>query len=438
MQKKSLRTLLLCSIAAIILNYPAFADNAIQGKVNEQDLITGNANENIEANVPENTEQNESKVKAWLQGDYATGDWGGLRTKLEEKGITIEVNQTNDNFLKVRGGIEGKARVKSINLLDMAATLDTEKMGLWKGGTFFVLGQTVYGQSITNSSVGDFQTLSSIDAPTETMLGEFWYQQSLIDDKFRIKLGKQDADGDFAATTTSFEFINSSFSLNPGIPLPTYPNQSLGASTIIEPAKWLSLKAGVFDSDVDDAVFGYDNDGGVVVLEEICFKPTIKGLPGEYLFGLWQNTSEHEEIAFPSNRVFTRSYGFYTAIEQMVYKEKVDAEDDQGLRLLGQFGWSPQDRNEVARFYSAAMAYKGLLPKRDRDFTGLGFVMAQFSGRYKSDPAGSRTREAAIELFHKFQLNNWLALQPDFQLILNPNGNNRDAVVFGLRSIINF
>lgn len=381
----------------------------------------------------------DSNFKAWLNGDYATGEWRGLRTKLEEKGVTLEFTQYNDSFLKARGGIERKARAKSLSLLDMIATFDTEKMGLWKGGKFGVWGQVVYGKSVTESSIGDIQLLSSIDSNEMTRLSEYWYEQRILDDKLGIKLGKWDANGDFCALESTADYINSSFTLIPNIALPTYPEQGLGVIGILEPTEWLSMKAGVFDGEPTGKGMGFktafDDNGGLTTLAEIAFKPTVKEMPGIYQLGFWHNTVDAEEITTDLNpKMFSTSYGLYTQFEQMVYKEKDDAE--QGLRLIGQFGWAPQDRSEISRYYGMGVNYRGLLPKRENDVTGIGANIAQLSGRLKN--VDGRTREAALEVFHKIQLNNWLAIQPDFQVIFNPNGENRDAIVFGVRSIISF
>jgi hypothetical protein len=41
----------------------------------------------------------------WWQWDTLSGDWWGLRSGMEEKGITLEITYTADYFLNARGGI---------------------------------------------------------------------------------------------------------------------------------------------------------------------------------------------------------------------------------------------------------------------------------------------------------------------------------------------
>lgn len=454
MRKKQIKLLLICAIMiGFSSNFAEAEDSITMENQNTKTAIESDTVINIESDgkiIPvqdlrggvrteETKEPENSTFKAWLDGDYATGDWKGLRTKLEEKGITIEVTQYNDSFLKARGGMERKSRAKSLSLLDMIATFDTEKMGLWKGGKLGIWGQTVYGKGLTNSSVGDIQTLSSIDNDTMTQLSEYWYEQRVLDNKLGIKLGKWDVNGDFCTLDSTGDYINSSFTLIPNTAIPTYPAQALGVIGIVEPTDWVSMKAGVFDGEATGKGMGFksafDDDGGLTTLAEIAFKPTIKDMPGTYQLGFWHNTVDTQEITTdPSAKMFSTGYGLYTQLEQMVYKEKDD--NEQGLRLIGQFGWAPQDRSEIARYYGMGMNYKGLIPKRSNDVTGIGANFAQLSGKLKE--VDGRTREAALELFHKFQLNNWLALQPDFQVIFNPNGEHRDAIVFGVRSIISF
>jgi len=49
----------------------------------------------------------QDSLDAWLTGDYATGDWGGMRTKLEEIGITPEAAYTTDILAVQDGNADG-------------------------------------------------------------------------------------------------------------------------------------------------------------------------------------------------------------------------------------------------------------------------------------------------------------------------------------------
>ena len=65
-----------------------------------------------------------------------TGDWHGRRTLLEERGIVFQSSLTQFYQGVTSGGAEQTFRYGA--KLDLFTELNTEKMGLWKGGSFFV------------------------------------------------------------------------------------------------------------------------------------------------------------------------------------------------------------------------------------------------------------------------------------------------------------
>jgi carbohydrate-selective porin OprB len=125
----------------------------------------------------------------------------------------------------------------------------------------------------------------------------------------------------------------------------------------------------------------------------------------------------------------------YLGGEQLIYKEnKKNAADDQGLTMLGQFGWTPSDRNALTQYYGAGLQYKGLISKRDSDIVGIGTSIGKFSGNLK-DMAddGRKGTESIIEMFYKFQLTKWLAIVPDLQVVMHPNGQQKGSFLMGIR-----
>src|SRR6185369_14211751 len=79
--------------------------------------------------------------RSWADGDHLTGEWGGARSKLADRGVTFDVFYASEVF-----AAHGSAEV--LGHVDAAVTLDTHKLGWWDGGTFYVLGQNNHGSSI--------------------------------------------------------------------------------------------------------------------------------------------------------------------------------------------------------------------------------------------------------------------------------------------------
>lgn len=392
-------------------------------------------------------EKKKTRLEGWVTGDYLTGDWRGFRTQLEEKGIKFGSSYLGGPAKKFRGGgIGNRKELKGYGLYNLELTLDTEKMGLWKGGTFYTLYQNKRGMGLTRDYMGDRQTLDSYDFRTMNQLSAYWYQHVWKDGKYRIKAGKQDANSEFCGLYHGFDFLNTSFSIMPSMgAFPTYPEPAMGITAAVSPNDKFTIKNGTFDARGRGSISGFNTAFGSKAttynITELEFKPTIKKLPGRYISGYWissKNVQDYTTNVDSSGDFITKTYptnmGVYTAFEQMVFKEKKNNPDDiQGLTLIGQAGFSPQDRNDISRYFGTAVHYVGPIPKRDNDVLGLGAAMAGFSNRLKTID-GRSGQEASLELFYKIQLTPWLYIQPDVQYIMNPNGMNKNSFAFAMRT----
>lgn len=389
-------------------------------------------------NPSKGLEAEKTLVKGWLDGDYATGKWFGARPLFEDHGVTVNSSLLYSPFMKTSGGASGEASGKGYSLFNLSATVDTEKAGLWKGGTFYTLYQrkTGYGLSGPTGAMGDWMTFDGWEGRQINQISECWYQQKLWNDKLRLKVGKQDANMDFGFLNSGWDFMNLGFSINPTIPMPTYPDQAaIGFVAEINPKEWLSLRNGI-----------YSKNNVPFNISEIEFKPMIKGMPGRYNIGAWEMSDSNgmsvAEGIDTSGSVyynnFNRNFGVYAQFEQMVYKEKKDDENDmQGLVVFGQFGMSPSNRNDMSRYVGGGLHYIGPIPKRDKDRAGIAVASGNFASRL-GDITSQVGDETAIEVFYRAQVTPWFYLQPDVQFISNPSGCYASSVAIGLRSVITF
>lgn len=354
---------------------------------------------------------------------------------LAENGVIIEIGQTNDTLMNIGGLLREKTNLRSLSLVDYSTTFDTEKLGLWEGGTAFVLGQTIYGKGLSGGILGDLQGVSSINADSRTQLSEFWYEQKLFNNGLRVATGKTDANAEFGILPITEDFLGSSFTLSPNIPMPSYPDQALGVWGEITPCDLVSFKAGIFDGSAQGQDFGFRtafNTNGYITLVQGELRPSLNNHEGNIIFGYWNHSGSLETIGTSDVHITRNNYGIYTEFQQQLFKE--NDQDDQGLSLFGQFSWAPANRNEIARYYGAGATYTGLFPKREQDTLGVGLALADLSHRHKT--LNSLKNEAVIELFYKFVLNEVLALQPDFQIVINTGGSKKTSFALGLRSII--
>lgn len=393
----------------------------------------------------------DSLAKAWRQWEHATGDWGGGRPWLDEHGITLEIGYTADFFYNMRGGLNTSDADQYRGLLGIGLTLDTGKMGLWENGTAFISMLENHGRDITERHVGDLQALNNADAPNRTRLYEFWYEHSVWDGGLRVKLGKMDANNDFAAPDYGGEFIHSSPGFSPTIPIPTWPDPALGIAVFVEPADWLYLRAAVYDAEGSGTRGGFETafhrPDHSFAIYEVGLRPRLSlwgraELPGTYRVGGFHHSGEWD-VYFDdldgrfAPRTHRGNSGLYLVFDQQLYRERPEDEgDEQGLGVFFQFSWVPSDYNEITQHYGGGLQYVGLLPGRDDDVFGIGIHHVSLSGNVQS--LEERYSETAIETFYKCQLTEFMSIKPDLQYIANPGGDGRDAVVAGVRLEMSF
>ncbi len=352
-----------------------------------------------------------------------------------------------DTFCVARGGSQTRGAIKYIGNLDLIFNFDTEKLGAWEGGRFFLYLESVHGQTLSPHYVKDFEFYDEYEpfprlGPV-TQVTEYWLEQK-VGDKLTFKIGKQDANRDFIYPEYGVDYINSSFSLIPTILPPTYPNCGLGLAAFYQASDLLMLRAGVYDGSFfvgqnSGGQWGFSTLGefGAMSLFEAQLRPLWREgrLPGNYRFGGWYHTGNFQESAAAPGVTLKTNHGLYVSIDQMLYRENPADEDDlQGLGLFAQYGYAPYDRNTLEDYVGGGLAYRGLLPRRDEDICGVGVGQCFFSRSLAA--AEGKTTETSIEVFYKIHVKHWLRLQPEMQFIAKPDGNGRDALVVGLRAEI--
>lgn len=356
----------------------------------------------------------------------------------EAGGITAEYIYTGEVFSNTRGGISTRGATSYRGNLDLVLNFDTAAMGWWEGGRLFLYGQNDHGRPLSESYVGDWQYFSNIDSsprPDLTQISECWYQHNFLDNQLWFKIGKQDANANFAYVDLGGDFINSSFGLIPTVPLPTFPNQGLGLASFAQFNEQVQLAGGIYDGAPEGGQWGFNTLGanGYFAIMQLEIKSQWgrdEQLPQTIRVGAWQHSGHWAEITLdPDPRLFNQNYGVYASIDQMVWKE--DDQDEQGLGVFGQFGWAPGNRNPVQEYYGAGITYRGWFNCRDKDLMGIGMANVHFGAQ--TEEVEGRTFETAIEYFYKYYVNDYMTLQPDMQYIVNPGGLYRDALVAGMR-----
>ena len=399
-----------------------------------------------------------------FERDGLTGDWGGARAALYEKGFTYQATFTGDASATVAGGVRrGEAFSR---LLQIGASIDLDRAFGWTGGEVYADMHWLGGRGASAGEVGNLLTISSIEATPAIRLGEVYVRQALFDETLTIKVGQLAADGDFATSDTARLFVNSTFGwpgLN-GADLPSggpvYPVPTPGVHALVKLGDALSFHASLFEGDpagennVNRHNIGFPVDDGAFAIGELVYER--KGaLPGAYKLGAWRNSLKFEDLR--SGTAHDGAYALYGVIDQTVWQGDGDRDDPTaGVRLVTAFARAvvtPQsDRNLIDHYVDAGFNAKGFVPGRDKDIFGIAAAYAHISKRARlaDRDAGTpvHSSELAFEASYKARIAPWLALQPFAQYIVRPGGGDarlndpdrriRNATVLGLRSQASF
>ncbi len=365
---------------------------------------------------------------------HLTDDWAGLRPQLDDAGVVLEADITIDWSVNLHGG-RGTNGAAYRHLLNISLTLDTGRLGLWDGGTFFCNFQNQNGANGTDK-LGDIQGYSNIDGDGRTQIAELWYEQSAFDGALRLKLGKIDANSEFAFVEHGGEFLNSSFGFSPTIlGLTTFPDPSTGLVVFIQPSESFYACFGLFDGAAQEGVATgkrgpstlLGSPADLFLIGELGARWTLGELPGRAALGLWHHTGTFERFRGGADH---GSGGLYIVLDQLMTRENPgDKDDGQGLGFFLQYGCADKDVSEIQHHVGAGVAWTGPLPARDNDVAGLGFSRAFLSGQAGFD----RSYECTVEAFYKAQLTPFASVKADVQYIAHPGGTLRDAVVGTLR-----
>ncbi|MBC2595995.1 carbohydrate porin [Ruficoccus amylovorans] len=391
----------------------------------------------------------------WTQ-EYLTGDWGGVRTELADYGVSFEFTNILDYYDDISGALSGGGTV--FNRVRGTMNLDLDKLIGFTNAKFSVGGVSQFGSNYNRSHFGVLTNPSSIEGVNTTRFAQIWLEQTLFDNMLTYRIGKVDGVGAFGAQPYGGTFMNDELAYIPNLlfaaGLPFDPAQQLGAIITLRPFEDSQLegtyvKAGVFNTNNNNAI-NFDNigtdfntDGPVAVAGEIGynFGATPADMPGYVKAGIHHNFGSFVEVNSPNT-----SQGntlFYVNVGKTIYK--FDEDGERHLDASLSFSYAPKQNVNVYHYEMTALLRAiGPFASRPFDEAGLGFIAAWLTDDYSNstpttgtDPSGN---EFTVELTYKARLTPWFTLQPDFQVVVNPNGNGSRSPVYiaGIRNVISF
>jgi porin len=413
-------------------------------------------------------------------GNTLLGNLGNVRSTLDEYGISLGLQSTDEVFGNPNGGRARGATFDGQSALGLGIDLD-KAIGL-QGGIFNIGAFQNYGHGISATNIDNLSLVSNIEATRSARLYELWYQQSFFGGVVDVRLGQLGADEEFMITRYGAWFINNAFGWPtlPSVDLPaggpSFPLATPGIRLRAKPAEPLTLLLAAFNGNPAGPGLGNpqrrDASGtlfrlgdGVLAIAEAQYainnSKNVGGLPITLKVGGWYHNKTSPNQFF-ANDGFTvvspattgssiarKDWSGYAVADVMLLPEP---NGKGGLAVFARVDGAPAQRSKVSAEVAAGIVYQGPF-KRASDNVGFAVDSVRVG-----DPLGSigalasqykfHGYETVLELSYQAQALPWLQVQPDIQYVINPGGGIPNpnqpgqrvgsAAVFGLRIVAAF
>lgn len=377
--------------------------------------------------VEETNTPPKSALIRFCEQEYLFGDWGGLRTRLKEKGVDFEFLYAGSLPSNVGGGLERDTVYQGALL--MMLDLNSEKLVGYEGGTFHVGSIWLHGEKpFSDRFVGDLNKVNLLDFQNGPWLWEIYYEQKFLQNKVSLKVGQLAIDRDFivpefynslaglSLLNQTFFFPTMSFNVfdQPYFPvgdhaLASTPYGTPGVRLRVDPSEQAYIQFGAYDGNPDRDAPGtrinLNGEEGALFYLELGLKlnqtKNADGPPGNLKLGGYYHTDDFYDMydgtyaAFDNVSLMTTgsrlsdvlafyslpvpsaflnpsssggNFGLYFLADQTLWRE-MGKEDPAQQGLVGFFrvGYAPPDRNLASLGLDGGLVYKGLIPKRDWD-----------------------------------------------------------------------
>ncbi len=368
-----------------------------------------------------------------------TGNWGGIRSSLEEFGIVLEAVYKLEAW-KVSSGDVGHGTALVDNV-DIVITFDLEKVLGLAGGSVVFYGLGNNGDD-PNAYVGSAHGITNIAAPQAWKVYNLFYEQVFFDGDLSLLIGTYDYNSEFDVKETSRFFLNPSH----GIGTEIAQSGENGPSIFPTASFGFRFKAKPFG---DTYIMGVILDGipgnlntpkgtHIILKKEdgilAGFEAGVETEPAgsepytKLGAGFWYYTDNYDHLA--SN--FT-NWGAYFLFDRVIFTEGRGLE--QGLSLFGRIGIASDEYNDMDYYIAGGLVYKGLISGRDDDLFGLAFASGHNTYMYMQDHPALDIFEHNIECSYRLQISPAVAFQPNIQYIMSPAGREayKNVLMIGNR-----
>ncbi len=407
-----------------------------------------------------------SQAEDWVDRPTLSGDWGGVRTKLEKRGIKLRAGFTTESAANPIGGKRQSARYTQ--QVDFGGDLDLSRLVDDPGAKVQITFTDRVGRSLSADAIGNLFAVQQLyGAGQNFRIVELNYQQSLFADKLNLELGWSPAGDYFASLPVFCDFQNGFICGHPN-PMTTnsgahnYPVGQWGARVRVSPTRQFYVQTGLYQANPDEGNKdkGLDlsfSSTGVLIPFEVGWLPGNRTgkYPGIYKIGTYYNSSNTPDVledihghsaGFTGAPFLMHSgrFGAYGMADQVIER---DASDTKRFLRIGAIGGIADRATAIYRYFVAAGGVRqGTFKHRDADFISVLFAYAQINPRltqYQQDrnvvapgSVGIQTYESIAEIDYNVQIATWLSVRPNVQYVIRPGGTGKipNVIVIGLHT----
>lgn len=439
-------------------NASAGATPATGGSTGENSLASPNQ---TEANIHALSPQDE------ISGDVF-GDWGGLRTTLQNLGIGIDLRYISATASVVAGG--RRTGIDYAGWEQAIFNLDFGKIAGVQGLTAHADFIHRSGRNASYDLVGDnlFRAQYMWDGTygTAVFLEYLYLEQKLFNGTLILRAGRMPMILDFGLLPDSCDFMAQAVCATWGIgstnSFITVPSSSWAGMIDVKVTDDLSFKAGVYQIGTRFGAptgfyWGLNGATGVSFPMELSYITHLgpNGLPGIIKIGGYVDTSQYDNFYDATNGVplpltsapprQSRRAGFYALAQQRLWYAKPGTA--QGITGLIGYTHNTSDISVFQNFAFVALLDQGIIPSRPNDRAGLSLTWVGVShaltnvqelqsdlGLPLSNSApGVQTTEYLLEANYDISVYRGLHIMPDLQYVIHPSGTHAypNALVLG-------
>lgn len=359
----------------------------------------------------------------------------------DESGVTFEYGYTSD-IMMVAGVDVGANALNYLDNVDLVFGLNTGGLGLWNGGDLCVYFLSNQGAALSEVT-GDAQVTSNIEADGTQRLYEFWYNQALMDGRLEVLFGLHDLNSEFYTNEAAGLFTNSSFGIGAdvagSVAVSIFNVVSPAVRVKLAPNDKLTVLGAIYDGfpDPDNNTNGlnisWDNEdeGMFAVVEGQYALSGADDPPQIYRAAFWTHS-----VPEPLHNHTEAISGVYFSVDQPVAGLATFAHG--GLAFGGGKDAEGEDTPPGVPLYVGFGAHTlsesaGLFSNWEET---LGLAVA--AANIQENEKGEKAWEITVEATWAIQISDIWSVQPDVQVVLNPSGNEGNAIVYGVRTSIGF